>query len=222
MCASFEQKSAIRADRLGEEHLVERRDRAGRTPGTSSSAAVKFPKGYRLWMKTPRAIFVALAAMLAAASMRAAPDSAKSRCAAPEYRQFDFWAGDWDAYDADDMSRPAARVHVDPILDGCALREDYRGTSGLVGQSLNIYDAVRKVWHQSWVTNRGQLLVLEGELRDGTMELRATEPTANGPVLWKAEWIPASDGGVRETARTSSDGGKTWKPAFDMIFRKRK
>lgn len=146
--------------------------------------------------------------------------AAPSRCAAPEYRQFDFWAGDWDAYDADDLSKPAARVRVDSILDGCALREDYRGDNGLIGQSLNIYDAVRRVWHQSWVTNRGQLLVLEGELRDGRMTLRATEATAAGPVLWEGVWIPQPDGAVRETAKTSSDGGKTWKPAFDMLFRK--
>lgn len=150
----------------------------------------------------------------------AAGAASAPRCGAPEYRQFDFWAGDWDAYDADDMSRPAARVLVDPILDGCALREDYRGINGLVGQSLNTYDAVRKVWHQSWVTNRGQLLVLEGELRDGKMTLRATEATASGPVLWRGVWIPQAEGVVRETAETSSDGGKTWKPAFDMVFKK--
>ena len=164
--------------------------------------------------------FLALAACIASASGAAA--APPPRCTAPEYRQFDFWAGDWDAYDADDPSRPAARVRVDPILDGCALREDYSGVSGLVGQSLNTYDAVRKVWHQSWVTNRGQLLVLEGEQHDGKMTLRATESTASGPVLWEGVWIPQANGEVRETARISSDGGKTWKPAFDMIFRKHK
>jgi len=172
-------------------------------------------------MKT-RAWIRAIAAALVAAALPAAARSTESRCAAAEYRQFDFWAGDWDAYDADDMSRPAARVHVDPILDGCALREDYHGVNGLVGQSLNTYDSVRRVWHQSWVTNRGQLLVLEGELRDGKMTLRATEATAKGPVLWRAAWIPQPDGAVRETAETSSDGGKSWKPAFDMVFRRRK
>src|SRR5262249_35396669 len=167
-------------------------------------------------------LLAAVAVLAAMAPPAAAATTPSSRCAAPEYRQFDFWAGDWDAYDADDMSKPAARVHVDPILDGCALREDYRGTNGAVGQSFNIYDSVRKVWHQTWVTNRGQLLVLEGELRDGKMTLRATEATEKGPVLWKGVWIPQPDGGVRETAETSSDGGKTWKPAFDMVFKKHK
>lgn len=144
-----------------------------------------------------------------------------SRCSGPEYRQFDFWAGDWDAYDVEDPAKPSARVKVDVILEGCALREVYEGTNGLVGESFNIYDASRKVWHQTWVTNRGQLLVLEGELRDGRMTLRATETTAEGPVLWRGVWIPKEDG-VRETAETSQDGGRTWKPRFDMMFRRHK
>ena len=30
------------------------------------------------------------------------------------------------------------------------------------------------------------------------------------------------DGGVRETAHTSADGGATWRPLFDVLFRRRK
>ena len=170
---------------------------------------------------SPARILV-LGALLAAVSSPGLGRPANPpRCVGSEYRQFDFWAGDWDAYDVDAPARPAARVKVDAILEGCALREVYEGTNGLVGESFNIYDASRKVWHQTWVTNRGQLLVLEGELRDGRMTMRATENTAEGPVLWRAVWIPSADG-VRETAETSGDGGKTWKPRFDMMFRRHK
>ncbi len=35
-------------------------------------------------------------------------------------------------------------------------------------------------------------------------------------ITWKAE-----DKGVRESAVMSKDGGKTWTPAFDVLFRKR-
>jgi len=155
------------------------------------------------------------AAALGAPVAPAPPDP--PRCAGPEHRQFDFWLGDWDAYDADALQEPAARVRVDAILDGCAVHETYSGVHGAVGESFSIYDASRRVWHQTWVTNRGQLLVLEGEYRDGKMTLRATETTAAGPVLWRGVWTP-QDGGVRETAETSSDGGQTWKPRFDMLF----
>jgi hypothetical protein len=157
------------------------------------------------------AVFTSL--LLAAPSAAATP-----ACTAPEYRQFDFWIGDWDVYDVGD-AKPSMRIQVEKILDGCALRETYRDVNGLLGESINFYDAGRKLWHQTWVTNRGQVLLLEGKLQNGKMGFRATEQTPQGPVLWRAVWIPQGNE-VRETAETSADGGKTWKPRFDIVFRK--
>src|SRR5262245_29750029 len=65
-------------------------------------------------------------------------------CAAAEYRQFDFWVGDWDAFESGG-STPVARVRVDRVLEGCALLEQYEDTNGLKGQSFSMYDASRKV-----------------------------------------------------------------------------
>ncbi len=139
-------------------------------------------------------------------------------CTAPEYRQFDFWAGDWDAFDVDKPNIKVARVRVDRILDGCVLREDYQDTNGLKGQSFSLYDASRKVWHQSWVTNRGQLLILEGKVEGDEMVLRGEDHAAGGRTLVRGTW-KAVDKGVRETGLKSTDGGKTWKPWFDLLFR---
>lgn len=91
-------------------------------------------------------------------------------CVASEYRQFDFWVGDWDAFDVGSPTR-VARTQVSRLLDGCVVREEYEGTNGLKGQSFSIYDASRRLWHQSWVTNRGQLLVIEGKMESGEMVL---------------------------------------------------
>ena len=142
-----------------------------------------------------------------------------SACAAPEYRQFDFWVGDWDAYDFDNSQKVVAHLRVDPILDGCVLREDYKGTDGHQGQSFTIYDATRRVWHQTWVTNRGQLLTIEGTLQNGEMILNGADRTTEGIERHvRGVWKPEKDG-VRESAVTSTDGGKTWKPWFDIMFR---
>jgi hypothetical protein len=154
------------------------------------------------------------------ASSSAAPaDSPKSAaCTAPEYRQFDFWIGDWDAFDFDNPTTKVARTQVDLILDGCVLRENYQATDGQQGQSFSIYDASRKVWHQTWVTNRGQLLVIEGTFESGEIVLTSVNPSAAEPTLVRGTWKPVS-GGVREIGVTSTDAGKTWKPWFDLIFR---
>jgi hypothetical protein len=149
---------------------------------------------------------------------RASSPVSPASCAAPEYRQFDFWAGDWDVFDVGSPIQ-VARARVDRILDGCVLREDYRGSNGHHGESFTIYDASRKVWHQSWVTNRGELLVIEGTMEGDTMVLGG-EDHAKGALV-RGEWKRES-GNVRETAATSTDGGKTWKPWFDLVFRRHK
>jgi len=139
-------------------------------------------------------------------------------CAAPAYRQFDFWLGDWDVFDSHSQAK-VARVHVTRTLDDCVLLEEYRGSDGHEGQSFSIYDAPRSLWHQTWVTNRGQLLVIEGNLRAGAMELSGSERLADGTLrLVRGTWQPSHDG-VREVAVRSTDGGKTWTEWFDLVFR---
>ncbi len=146
----------------------------------------------------------------------------RAACIAPEHHQFDFWIGDWDTFDLSDRDKVVARNRVDSILDGCVLREVYEQRDGLTGQSFTIYDAARKVWHQSWVTNRGQVLVLEGGMQGDRMVLIGTDRAADGkPIQLRGVWT-RFEGGVRETAETSSDGGKTWKPLFDIVFRPHK
>jgi len=147
----------------------------------------------------------------------AAQPTAPPHCAALSYRQFDFWAGDWDVFDVGSPIQ-VAHAKVDLILDGCVLREDYQGTDGHKGQSFTIYDAARDVWHQTWVTNRGELLQIEGKLDAGVMILTGEDHTKH--TLIRGWWKPMN-GEVRETAATSSDDGKTWKPWFDLIFRHR-
>jgi hypothetical protein len=167
---------------------------------------------------------VCLLALLAVAQNRSASSLStnnshqNSPCSAPGYRQFDFWLGDWDTFDVGSTT-PNAHVKVDRLLEGCVLREQYDGADGHKGQSLSIYDRSRKLWHQSWVTNRGELLVIEGKFQDDAMVLSGADRTPDGRErqvrgIWKPQ-----DGGVRETAVTSIDGGKTWNPWFDLIFR---
>jgi hypothetical protein len=114
-------------------------------------------------------LFPAFAILLAspAGNRHAAPTRGPApgpECAAPEYRQFDFWLGDWDTFEAGKAGKSVARNRVTRMLDGCAIREV---NDGLVGESFNAYDADQRLWHQSWVTNRGQWLVLEGHLAAG-------------------------------------------------------
>jgi hypothetical protein len=147
--------------------------------------------------------------------------AAPSHCRAPVYHQLDFWIGDWDTFDSDAPNKPSvARNHVDAILDGCVLREDYDQFDGHHGQSFTIYDASRKLWHQSWVTNRGELLVLEGTFQGKRIVLNGIDHDHNDARI-QVSWEPQGDG-VREITTSSHDDGKSWQPLFDILFRPHK
>jgi hypothetical protein len=141
-------------------------------------------------------------------------------CAGTEFRQFDFFVGDWDTYEVADSTKIVARNLVTIILDGCVVREVYRQRNGLVGESFSLYDSARGRWHQSWVTNRGTLLLLDGGLEGDRMVLTGPEKAKDGTTsLLRGIWYRDASG-VRETAERSTDGGKTWHPVFDILFRK--
>ena len=139
-------------------------------------------------------------------------------CTAPEYHALDFWLGDWDTYNPDGSGPSQARNHVSSILEGCVVHEVYDQYDGHRGESFSMYDITRGLWHQTWVTNRGELLVLEGRFDAGVLTLVGSNLDAHGkPETIKGIW-KAQGKGVRETAYISRDGGKTWARYFDILF----
>ena len=144
------------------------------------------------------------------------------QCSAADYHQLDFWIGDWNTFETDTSGGPSiARARIEPIAQGCAIHELYEQTDGLIGDSILSYDPMRKQWQQTWVTNRGSLMVLWGTFEDGALVLEGETHLRDGTsVMQRITW-KAQDKGVRESAVLSKDGGKTWTPAFDVLFLKR-
>jgi ketosteroid isomerase-like protein len=134
-------------------------------------------------------------------------------CAPPAYHEFDFWVGDWEAFDFG-TTHQVAEARIESILEGCVLKETYRATDGHQGQSFTIYDKSRNVWHQTWVTDHGALLEIEGKFANGEMVLQGTDQQGRQV---RGSWKP-ENGGVREVAVRSADG-KKWEPWFDIVFR---
>ena len=166
--------------------------------------------------------FIAALLLAGLCSGAAGEDAKSSGCAGAEHRRLDFWAGDWDVYEVGGGDKPVARARVEIILGGCALREIYQQADGLIGESYTTYDASRKMWHQTWVTNRGALLQIDGHFEGNRLTLQGTRPTPDGRrEEVRGIWMPR-EGGVGEIAHTSTDGGKTWRPWFDIVFRRHK
>jgi hypothetical protein len=87
------------------------------------------------------------------------------------------------------------------------------------GESFSIFDRSRVVWHQTWVTNRGRLLQIDGSLQQGRVVLSGSyRDDAGRSLMIRGSWWPSAEG-VREFAETSGDAGHSWQSAFDLIFR---
>jgi hypothetical protein len=141
-------------------------------------------------------------------------------CVIPEYRQFDFWVGEWDVT-ITGTEKQAGTNSIRRILSGCVLHESWASASGFRGESFNIWDASRKVWHQTWVDHQGGLLIVEGGLKDGRMVLEGEQLQPSGkPARQRITYTPNRDGTVRQHWEASGDG-KTWTTVFDGTYTRR-
>ena len=146
--------------------------------------------------------------------------AAQAACDAPEHRAFDFWIGAWNVYNAE--GKLAGTNTIERGYDGCVLHERYRSVREYRGESLNVYDARRKVWHQTWVDTGGLVLLLDGGIEDGKMVLQGKGTGRDGkPVTHRITWTPNEDGTVRQHWQASPDGA-TWNTVFDGLYRRRK
>lgn len=164
-----------------------------------------------------------LAVIVCTVSARATAQSTPPpACERPEHRDFDFWLGEWDVTLPN--GNKAGTNRIQSINAGCALREEWTGTSGFTGTSLNAFDASSGRWHQTWIGSDGILLLLDGGLRDAVMELSGVTTGAGGAkTLHRIRWTPlgGTPATVRQLWESSIDDGKRWVVAFDGTYRKR-
>jgi len=161
-----------------------------------------------------------VAATLAAAQ---APTPAPPTCAAPEYRAFDFWLGEWDVY-VTGTENLAGRSSIVSEDTGCVITEHYRSTRApYTGRSVNIYDRATGHWNQVWVDSTGEITRFVGGPHNGGMRL--TDP-ANvvagqpGTTHTRMTFSVNADGSVRQLGETSPDG-VTWTARYDFTYRRR-
>jgi len=148
-------------------------------------------------------------------------------CSSPQYRQFDFWVGEWEVttVGAEGESQLAGHNTIQALYNGCTLHEKWRSAGASRGESFNSYDASRDVWHQTWVDNQGTLLTLEGGLKGDAMVLAGEGPAiGNDPDIKRAQhritWQPNEDGSVTQTWDTGGPGN--WQTIFQGLYQRKK
>ena len=152
----------------------------------------------------------------------APPPSAAHPCAErAESRQLDFWAGRWKVYPwgARDTTVLLGTNEVTSLLERCTLLENWSGTRGGNGKSLNVYDPSTRRWRQLWTDDTGNVLDYAGEFRDGAMRFEGTTRNAAGKLTrQRMIFVPVAADSVRQIMESSADGGKTWKRGWDAVY----
>lgn len=148
-------------------------------------------------------------------------------CSRTEFRQFDFWVGEWEAYGVKDQKAGDSKISV--ILDSCVILEEWTGTpnQGFIytGKSFNSYNAATKQWQQTWTDNTGNTTeFMRGEGSEGKIVYYADKVT--GPkgenFMRRLTFTKLSNDKVRQFGERSDDTGKTWVVEYDLEYRRKK
>lgn len=149
-------------------------------------------------------------------------------CAPPEYRQFDFWLGDWEAFATNGKKAGDSKISL--LLDSCTILEEW--TSSTVqrgfrysGKSFNMYNAANKKWQQYYVDNTGAISeYVNGHYESGKMILQTNNNKVNDTAwkILKMTFYNLNPDKVRQHGESSGDGGKTWTTDFDLEYRRKK
>ena len=143
-------------------------------------------------------------------------DAVANPCRAkPEYRQFDFWIGEWAPQNPQGVTVGTSSIQL--ILNSCIIFENWN-TPASAGKSFNLYDTRDGKWHQTWVDARGTMTHYIGGLVGNDMVL-VSETVLNGKKsLAKMTYTKLADGNVRQHGESSTDDGKTWTTTFDFKY----
>ncbi len=150
-----------------------------------------------------------------------AAKSARPCTAAPEFRQFDFWIGEWDVMTTN--NQPAGTSSIQLILGDCIIFENWTGMRGVNGKSFNLYNSARKKWQQTWVDDRGGITEYVGEWNGDRMEFLAEQPQADGKkLLLRMKFFKLDPDHVRQFGESSADNGNTWSTRYDLTYIRKK
>jgi len=132
-------------------------------------------------------------------------------------RQFDFWIGNWDVKTT--QGQLAGTNNVVLLEDGCLIEENWIGSLGGTGKSMNFYDTQTKKWRQIWVDSTGGSTLFVGEMKDGSMVYDAEKTGTDGKrFLSRLTFTPIDKTHVRQHGERSDDTGKTWNTTFDFTY----
>ena len=144
------------------------------------------------------------------------------------YRQFDFWIGEWEAYNLKGKKSGDSKISL--ILDSCVILEEWTSVAvpgGFLytGKSFNSYNATTKQWEQHWIDNvGGGTNYVHGKYEDKKI-IFLTDPfpfSKDTMAISKLTFFNLGPDRVRQLGEISKDNGTTWATQYDLDYRRKK
>lgn len=146
----------------------------------------------------------------------------QSPCETAAHKQFDFWIGEWEVYNAK-ADTLVGHNHIKKILGNCVVEENWIGIGGFAGKSFNTYNTQDSTWNQVWVDMGGSTYHFSGRFEDEIMQLYGETSLKGKPIQFDMAYhFDRENDTVRQVWKTSKDDGKSWNTIFDGIYRKKK
>lgn len=147
-----------------------------------------------------------------------AKTAAEPCTASEEYRQFDFWIGEWIVTSG---GQQVGTSSIQLILGSCVIFENWTDYTGNQGKSFNIYNQSTKKWQQTWVDAQGTITeFIDGEYKDSKMQFMTRNITLPEVTtdMRRLTFFNLSKNTVRQFSEVSKDSGITWKTQYDFLY----
>jgi hypothetical protein len=171
------------------------------------------------------------AAVEPAPAPAAAVTAPKPPCDAAEYRQFDFWLGEWDLVvktatpDGTGWNEARGTQHIEARLGGCVIAEHFHADGPAqpwAGESVSSWQAGPRRWRQTWVDDQGGYLAFTGGLDNGVMTLDGEPFAKDGKTIqMRMVFLDVTADALRWEWQRSTDGGATWVPRMIIEYTRR-
>lgn len=168
-------------------------------------------------------IIITMILVLVASNFGFAQQVQQSKCKTQsEYRQFDFWIGEWEVKNPNDVVVGNSTIEL--IVGDCVILENWSSVTGYTGKSLNYYSLVDQKWHQKWIGSDVIPIEFSG---DNDPETKSMNYIGKGigqdgiKLDYKLTFYHLTDNHIRQHWEQSNDDGTTWVTIFDGHYRRK-
>ncbi len=140
-------------------------------------------------------------------------------CCTQEYKQFDFWLGEWEVYNK--KGEQVGSNSIVSIQDSCLIQENWTSKQE-TGTSYTYYNKIDSSWNQIYIDNLGTVLQLKGSFQNNRMILqseRVKSKKANFYYFNRIIWEKDNQGNVSQKWDIVNDKGEVLQVAFDGIYK---